>query len=115
MKLSREITGILMALVGFPAIYFGGIYFFAVFTFFLVMAGWEMGRLYRPLEIQSSDVITVGGVLAVLAVRFFYPQLASLTLAVSILIAMAYHLIARAMTTTAPTTNRNEYVCRFPV
>jgi phosphatidate cytidylyltransferase len=94
MKISREVAAIVLLIIGIPAIYLGNLFFFIVFTFLLAFAAWEFGGLYRPLDIQPSDVILVAGTLATLFVRSYYPFLATATLTIIILLSMVYHLVS---------------------
>ena len=59
----------------------------------LTFAAWEMGRLYRPLDINSSDAVTVAGALAILITRAYYPEHATAALAIATLVAMVVHMV----------------------
>jgi phosphatidate cytidylyltransferase len=98
MKVSREAAAIILIIIGFPAIYFGNIFFFIVFAFLLCVAAWEFGRLYRPLDVQASDVVIIVGTFATVLARYFnpsrYPLLAPTTLTIVILVAITFYLVS---------------------
>lgn len=50
--------------------------------------------MFRAIKFEPSIHITVGGTLAILAARAFFPQFAELVLSALILAAMTYHLFA---------------------
>ncbi len=61
MKINRELAALILAAIGIPAIYYGGFFFFIVFSGMVAIAAWEFGRLFRPLDIQPFTVLTAGG------------------------------------------------------
>ncbi len=76
-----------------PALLFGGVLFFIVISFFVVVASWEYVEMFRAVQVRPNAIVTVGGTFAILAVRDFYPQWAELTLSIIVLIALAVHLV----------------------
>jgi len=94
MLAKRVATSLILAAIGLPAIIFGGILYLVLIAIFLGGAAWEYVRLFRAVHIEPSDVLTVGGVLALLAARSLYPETAAAVLAVLILLAMTFHLLA---------------------
>ena len=90
----RLITALVLALIGVPAILFGGILYFLLMAVFLVGAAWEYVQLFRAVKMQPQIHITVGGVTLLIFARMFYPQYAQLVLTAAILLSMAYHTIA---------------------
>jgi phosphatidate cytidylyltransferase len=93
MKINRELAALILAVIGIPAIYFGGIYFFIVFSGMTAIAAWEFGRLFRPLDIQPFTILTVGGTLMVLLSRAFFPYAVIPFLTLTILGSMAVYLV----------------------
>ena len=91
----RLITALGLALIGVPAIVFGGIFYYLLMGTFLIGAAWEYVHLFRAVKLEPQMVITVGGVALVTFTRMFFPIYAQPAFAISILIAMAYHLIIR--------------------
>jgi phosphatidate cytidylyltransferase len=92
--LKRTLTALAMAAVGLPAIIFGGVFYFAVMGAFLVGGAWEYIRIYRAVQYEPNEIVTVGGVLVIATARFFFPEYAIPLFVVLILLAMAVHLVA---------------------
>jgi phosphatidate cytidylyltransferase len=93
MKINRELAAVVLAAIGIPAIYLGGIFFFIPFAIMTAIAAWEFGRLFRPLDIQPFDVLTVGGTLVVLIARAYFPSIVTPVLTLSTLIVLAVYLV----------------------
>lgn len=92
--LNRTVTAIVMAVIGLPAIIYGGIFYFLVMALFLVGGAWEYVRLYRAVQFEPHQIVTVGGVLVIVTARFFFAEVANPLFVLSILLAMAVHLLA---------------------
>jgi phosphatidate cytidylyltransferase len=90
----RTITAILLGLVGLPAIFFGGIFYFLLIGIFLVGAGWEYVRLFRAVNYEPHEIIVVGGVFLIALARSFFPSAAIPVFVFLILSALTFHLIA---------------------
>ena len=61
--LSRTLTALALAAVGLPAIIFGGVFYYLLMGTFLVGGAWEYVRLYRAVQYEPNEIVTVGGVL----------------------------------------------------
>ena len=92
--LRRTITALALAVVGLPAILFGGIFYFLLMGAFLVGSAWEYVRLFRAVKYEPQEIITVGGVFLIALTRTFFPQASLPTFAILILLTLAYHVIA---------------------
>ena len=90
----RVLTALAMAAVGLPAIIYGGVFYFLLMGTFLVGGTWEFVRMYRAVQYEPSEIVTIGGVLVIATARFFFPEYAILALVISILAAMTVHVIA---------------------
>lgn len=90
--LKRTITALALLAVGMPALLFGGLPFFLLMGFFIVVAAYEYTRMFHAVRIEPSTVITVGGVFLILLARDFFPAYASAVFAFLLLVALAYHL-----------------------
>ena len=90
----RLITALALALIGLPAILFGGILYFLLMAVFLVGAAWEYVQLFRAVKMEPQIYITVGGVALLIFARMFNPEHAQSVLTAVVLLAMAYHTIA---------------------
>jgi phosphatidate cytidylyltransferase len=90
----RTLTALGLAAVGLPAIIFGGVFYFLLMIAFLVGSAWEYVRLYRAVQYEPSDIVTIGGVLVVATARFFFAQFAIPLFVITVLLAMTVHLIA---------------------
>ena len=92
--LKRSLTALVLAVIGVPAIIYGGIYFWRLMAVFLTIAAWEYVNLMRAADFQPAMIITVGGVFTIFSVRTLLPSYESAALTALVLIAMTYHLIA---------------------
>lgn len=96
MLAKRVATAVLLAAVGVPALYFGGLFYLLLIALFLGVAAWEYVRIFRTIQIEPSEIVVVGGVLAVLAARSLVSDWAAAgaVLAGLILLALTVHLLA---------------------
>ena len=90
----RLITALGLAVIGLPAIIFGGVFYFLLMGTFLVGAAWEYVHLFRAVKFDPNMIVTIGGVAAISIRRMFFPQYSQPVLAAVILLAMTVHLIA---------------------
>ncbi|MCB9146312.1 MAG: CDP-archaeol synthase [Anaerolineales bacterium] len=90
----RLITALILALIGVPAIVFGGILYYLLMGTFLIGAAWEYVNLFRAVKFEPNMIVTMGGVMVVTLARMFLPEYAHPVFAAVILLAMAVHLIA---------------------
>jgi len=90
----RVLTALALAAVGLPAIIYGGIFYFLLMGIFLMGGAWEYVRLYRAVQLEPDEVVTIGGVLVTATARFFFADFAPVMLALFVLIAMTVHVIA---------------------
>lgn len=89
----RTVTALLLLAVGMPALLFGGVPFFILMGFFIVMAAYEYTMLFHAAKFKPSTVITVGGVFLILVTRDFFPEFGGAVFAFILLMALTYHLI----------------------
>lgn len=92
--LRRTLTALAMAVVGLPAIIYGGVFYFLLMGAFLVGGAWEYVRLYRAVQHEPNGIVTVGGVLVLVTARFFFAEAAIPVFVALILLAMTAHLFA---------------------
>ncbi|MFT3892606.1 MAG: phosphatidate cytidylyltransferase [Anaerolineales bacterium] len=90
----RTLTALALAVVGLPAVIFGGVFYFLLMGTFLVGGAWEYVRMYRAVQYEPNEIVTVGGVLVVATARFFFAEYATPLFVLLILLAMAVHLFA---------------------
>lgn len=83
-----------MAAVGLPAIIYGGVFYFLMMGTFLVGGAWEYVRLYRAVQREPNELVTVGGVLVMVTARFFFADAVIPLFVLLILLAMTVHLYA---------------------
>ncbi len=88
----RTITALGLAVIGFPAILFGGFFYYLLMGTFLAGSAWEFVRLFRAVGFQPNLLITAGGVALIGLARAFFPQYALPVFEAAILAALAYHL-----------------------
>ncbi len=92
--LRRTLTALALTAIGLPAIIYGGVFYFVLMTAFLVGAAWEYVRLYRAVQSEPHEIVTVGGVLVTATARFFFADAAIPLFVLLILLAMTVHLFA---------------------
>ncbi len=92
--LKRFLTALVLALVGIPAIIYGGVFFWLFMGSFITIAAWEYINLMRAAETQPSMPIAVGGVFILLLVRTQYEIYQNAALALLVFLAMTHHIIA---------------------
>lgn len=92
--LRRVFTALVLAAVGLPAIIFGGLFYFLLIAVFLAGAAWEYVRLFRAVQYEPNEIVTVGGVLVIVTARFFFAEAAIPVLVLLVLLAMTVHLFA---------------------
>ena len=90
----RILTALAMAAVGLPAIIYGGVFYFLLISIFLAGSAWEFVRLYRAVQYEPNEIVTIGGVLVIATARFFFSDYAVVVLALFVLLAMTVHVIA---------------------
>jgi phosphatidate cytidylyltransferase len=88
----RFLSALGLAVIGFPAIVFGGIFYYFLMGTFLIGAAWEYVQLFRAAKYQPQIHVTVGGVALITFMRAFFPQYALPVFEATILVALAYHL-----------------------
>ena len=91
--LKRTVTAIVLLIVGFPVLIFGGFPYFLFVGFLIVAAAWEYVDLFRAMKMKPARWLVVGGVAAVCATRFYFPEFAIPVFTFAILALMAFHLI----------------------
>lgn len=92
--LRRVFTALVLAAVGLPAIIFGGLFYFLLIAVFLAGAAWEYVRLFRAVQYEPNEIVTVGGVLVIATARFFFAEAAIPVFVLLVLLAMTVHLFA---------------------
>jgi len=90
----RTLTALVLAVIGLPAIIYGGVFYFLAITIFLVGSAWEYVRLYRAVQFEPHELVTVAGVLVIATARFFFAPAATPLFVIFILLAMTVHLVA---------------------
>jgi phosphatidate cytidylyltransferase len=92
--LKRTLTALGLAVVGLPAIIYGGVFYFLLIAIVLGGSAWEYVRLYRAVQADPSQIVTVGSVLFIATARFFFEEAAIPLFVLVVLLAMAVHVIA---------------------
>jgi len=91
--LKRTLTALALAAIGLPAIIYGGIFYFLLMGAFLVGGAWEYVRIYRAVQYEPNEIVTIGGVLVIATARFFFAEYAALLFVLLILLSMTVHLV----------------------
>lgn len=92
--LKRTLTALVLMVIGLPAIIYGGVFYYLLMGTFLVGGAWEYARLYRAVQVEPNEFVTIGGVLVIATARFFFADFAIFVLVVFVLLAMTAHIIA---------------------
>jgi phosphatidate cytidylyltransferase len=90
----RVLTALGLAAIGLPAIIYGGVFYYILITVVLTGSAWEYVRLYRAVQCEPHEVVTIGGVLGIATARFFFEEAAIPVFVAWILIAMAVHILS---------------------
>ncbi|MEW6085800.1 MAG: phosphatidate cytidylyltransferase [Chloroflexota bacterium] len=90
----RVLTSIVLAVIGLPAIVYGGVFYFALIAVVLAGSAWEFVRMYRAVQFEPHEWVTLGGVLLTATARFFFADAAIPVMVLSIMVAMTVHLFA---------------------
>ena len=90
----RILTAIILAVIGLPAIIYGGVFYFAAIAIVLAGSAWEFAHMYRAVQFEPHQWITIGGVLLIATARFFFAEVAIPVMVLSIMVAMTAHVIA---------------------
>ena len=90
----RTITALSLLIIAMPAVLLGGIWFFLLIGFFVVLASWEYVQMFRAVQREPAALVTVGGTFLILVTRAFYPAQAEFVLTGLVLTALAVHLYA---------------------
>ena len=91
--LKRTLTALALAAIGLPAIIYGGIFYFLLMGAFLVGGAWEYVRIYRAVQYEPNEIVTIGGVLVIATARFFFAEYAAPLFVLLILLSMTVHLV----------------------
>ena len=92
--LKRTLTALGLAVVGLPAIIYGGVFYYLLIAVVLVGSAWEYVRMYRAVHYEPNEIVTAGSVLVIATARFFFEEAAIPLFVLSVLAAMAVHLVA---------------------
>lgn len=92
--LKRTLTALGLAVIGLPAIIYGGVFYFLLIAVVLAGSAWEYARMFRAVHYEPSEIVTIGGVLGIATARFFFEQAAVPLLVLFVMLAMAAHVIA---------------------
>ena len=91
--IKRALGSLALAIIGIPAIIFGGVFYFFIVALILGVAAWEYKRIFCAVDCNASQPLLVGGVVLIVVTRAFFPDLATAALTLSILAAMTWHLL----------------------
>ena len=91
--LKRTLTALGLAVIGLPAIIFGGVFYFLLIAIVLAGCAWEYVRMFRAVQLEPDQIVTMAGVLCIATARFFFPPAATPVFVLLILLAMAVHVI----------------------
>lgn len=89
----RALTALLLLGILIPVVYLGGVPYFILVAAFLGIAAWEYCQMFQLKGHEPVPLLTVGAVLLILAARAFRPDAAPAVLTISVLAAMAVHLV----------------------
>lgn len=92
--LTRTLTALVLAMIGVPAIIYGGVFFWLFMAVFVTVAVWEYTRLMRGANFEPQVLLTIVGVLGLFTVRTRYPEYSEAALTGLVLLAMSLHLLA---------------------
>jgi CDP-diglyceride synthetase len=70
--LKRTLTALGLAVIGLPAIIYGGVFYYLLIAIVLAGSAWEYVRLYRAVRYEPNEIVTIGSVLVIATARFFF-------------------------------------------
>ena len=89
----RTVTALVLLLVGFPTLIFGGIPYLLFMGFFIAASSWEYAELFRAAGSRPARWLVLAGVIAIIVSRYFFPAASLPILTFSVMILMAHHLL----------------------
>ena len=89
----RALTALLLLAVLVPVVYLGGVPYFVLVAAFVGIAAREYCQMFQSRGYEPLQPLVVGAVLLILAARAFAPAAAPSILTISMLVAMAVHLL----------------------
>lgn len=92
--LRRTLTALGLAVVGLPAIIYGGTFYFVLIAIVLAGSAWEYARMYRAVQFEPNQIVTIGSVLVLATARFFFEDFAISLFVLSVLLTMTVHILA---------------------
>jgi phosphatidate cytidylyltransferase len=92
--LRRTLTALGLAVIGLPAIIYGGVFYFLLIAIVLAGCAWEYVRMFRAVRFEPDQIVTIGGVLCIATARFFFVQAAIPLFVLFVLLAMVVHIVA---------------------
>lgn len=92
--LRRTLTALGLAVIGLPAIIYGGVFYYLLMGIVLAGSAWEYVRLYRAVQYEPNEIVTIGGVLGIATARFFFAEAAISLFVLLVLLTMAVHVFA---------------------
>jgi phosphatidate cytidylyltransferase len=92
--LRRTLTALGLAVIGLPAIIYGGVFYYLLMGIVLAGSAWEYVRLYRAVQYEPNEIVTIGGVLGIATARFLFAEAAIPLFVLLVLLAMAVHVFA---------------------
>ena len=90
----RVLTAFILAVIGLPAIIYGDVFYFIAMAIVLGGCAWEFVRMYRAVEFEPNEKVTIGGVLLIATVRFFFAEAAIPVMVLTIMVAMTAHVFS---------------------
>jgi phosphatidate cytidylyltransferase len=90
----RTLTALALAVIGLPAIIYGGVFYYLLITIVLAGSAWEYARMFRAVRCEPNQIVTIGGVLCIATARFFFVEAAIPLFVLLVLLAMTVHILA---------------------
>ncbi|HVN15199.1 MAG TPA: phosphatidate cytidylyltransferase [Anaerolineales bacterium] len=91
--LRRSLTALALLVIGLPTVILGGPFFFVIISIFLAGAAREYVEMFRAVDYQANETLTIGGVFLILSARAFIQQAAVPVFGLLVLAAMVVHVI----------------------
>ena len=96
--LRRTLTALALAVIGLPAIIYGGVFYFLVMAIFLVGSAWEYVLMFCAVKFEPQVKSIIRGAAFIIVARIlaqiFFPQYGMVVLLVTILLVLGYHFIS---------------------
>ena len=89
----RTLTALLLLVIGLPLLFIGGVFYLIFMGFLIVVSAWEYSLMFHGARANFARWLIVIGVSCIAVSRYMFPGFSLAILVISILAALAFHLL----------------------